>query len=95
MDQERAPDRSEDLDSAPDRSEDLDSDTWKHDTTPIISGGAIPEGHEGRYEPSEEELLAGARAVAEVDLRHAQSRAERVEERLRAILTRSNTEGEA
>jgi hypothetical protein len=38
----------------------------------FVSAGQIPEGHEGVYRPSHEELIEGARRIAEESVRFAE-----------------------
>jgi hypothetical protein len=52
----------------------------------ILSIGVIPEGHEGLYKPTEDELREGARFVAEARARTAQAQTQLIPEALEKIL---------
>ena len=51
----------------------------------IPAAGAIPNGHEGPYMPSKEELIKGARSAAKAVVRMAQARAKAAEEQINML----------
>lgn len=77
-----------------DRTDDLWSAAAENDLGPIMAAGPVPEGHEGVYWPTDDEILAGVKRAAEADLRLAQARASRAEDRMRTLFEREVDEGQ-
>ena len=55
---------------------DLNRFVREFDTEGLLIAGSIPEGHEGPYEPSSEELEKAIQASLEANIRIAQARAD-------------------
>jgi hypothetical protein len=58
------------------------------DPYPLDSGGNVPEGFEGPYQPSVEEFVEGARLAAEANRVLAEARTRVSEERARMLFQR-------
>ena len=56
------------------------------------AAGAIPNGHEGPYMPSKEELIEGARIAAEAVVRMAQARVKAAEEQINMLFQQEEEE---